>query len=638
MSLDTIKYQIPLWDTKFKWKLPQELPDLSKAKFIGLDTETCDPDLKKSGPGVRKNGYIVGISVAIQEDGNYKSWYFPFDHAEGKQFDKEVILRWARKELCRPNQPKVGAYNLYDLDYLYHNKVPVAGPFFDIQIAEPLLDENKRRYSLDALAQDYLKESKNEVLLKEVCQNRGWKNDIHANIWKLPPEFIGPYAEDDAVLPLKIFAKQCVKLEQENLRELFQIETKLIPILLAMRQHGVKIDKEKLFKVHKIIKKELITAENKLNKTAGKTIDYWAAESIGKLFDKLKLPYNRTPKSDQPSFTKLWLEQHNHPIAKMIVECRKLNKFVGTFLEGSLINMLVEDRIHCQFNQLKGDEGGTVTGRFSSSNPNLQFIPNRDPKLGPLCRSLFIPEEGEDWGRADYSQIELRILAHYAMGVGAEKIRDQYRKDPKTDYHNWCAGEVQIPRGQAKTINFGIIYGMGTLALSIELGISFKEAETFIKIYHGKLPFLKETINTASRVAAIRGYVRTILNRRRRFNLWEPADYNTRIVASPDKEKMKKLAGRIKRAGTYKAFNAVDQGTAADIMKKAMIDVSEAGICDILNPFLLTVHDEVDVSVPRTKIGKETFKEMCHIMENTIQLKVPLLIDGELKKNWGEKK
>ena len=633
-------YQKPLFDVQSNWELPTEFPNLASAKAIGLDTETCDPDLLAKGPGVRTNGYIVGISVGVPEG---KQWYFPFGHAEGNQFDKEVVLRWAREELCRPNQPKVGANLLYDLDYLYHENVKVAGPFYDVQIAEPLIDENRRYYNLDSLSKDYLDEGKEEAILSEACQNRGLKGKPQAHIWKLPPKFVGMYAEADADRPLRIFKKQWKRLKEQNLLEVFDIETRLIPILLSMRQQGVKIDVKKLHSIHKNMLVRLDKAKDNLLKAAGQPVDYWAAESIGKLFDKLKLSYSMTAKTKKPSFTKLWLEHQSHPIAKRIVECRTLDKFIGTFLEGSLINMLIKVRIHCQFNQLKSDDTGTVTGRFSSSTPNLQFIPERDEELGPLIRSVFIPEEGEDWGRADYSQIELRILAHYAIGKGSHAIRERYRKDPLTDYHTWCAEEAKIPRKIAKTINFGIIYGMGKDLLAESLGITKSEAKLFMDVYFKDLPFLQETIQTAARLAEERGYVKTILNRRRRFNLWEPSNYKLSKKLKPlkDKTAMRSLVKKhnswgVKRAKTYKAFNAVDQGTAADIMKKSMVDVWDAGICDILGPFLLTVHDELDVSIKREKKEKEAFKTMCKIMENTIKLKVPLIVDPEIKKNWGE--
>ncbi|MCK9231140.1 MAG: DNA polymerase [Dehalococcoidales bacterium] len=643
-------YQKPLFDANSNWELPTEFPNLSEAKIISLDIETCDPDLKEKGPGVRTNGYIIGIAVGVPEGGR---WYFPFGHAEGAQFDKEVVLRWAKKELCRPNSPKIGANLLYDIDYLYHAGVKVSGPFYDVQVAEPLLDENRLSYSLDSLAKDYLGEQKNIRIIEEACRVRGIKGDPRANLWRLPAKFVGIYAEKDVDLPLRIFEKQQKKLQEQNLTELFLLETKLIPMLLGMRQNGVRINVLKLEETIEKFKKEYSTMLKELRKVAGYPIDIWASASIARAYDKIGVHYERTLKTNQPSITKPWLEGQKDPVSRMIIECRKLDKFIGTFLEGQIKNALVKGRIHCQFNQLKSDNTGTVTGRFSATNPNLQFIPSRDPILGPLCRSLFIPDDGCFWGRADYSQIEIRILAHYAMGDKSDLLREKYINDPKVDYHQWCADEAGVSRKMAKTINFGIIYGMRERKLAEKLNIRVSQAKSFLDMYFKELPFIQQTLDIASRVAQNRGYVKTFLGRRRRFNLWQPADWelSKRISPLPDKEEMIRIVEKeikytargdkipnhgVKRAHTYKAFNAVDQGTAADLMKKAMVDIWESGVCDVLGFPLLTIHDELDWSVPDNKKAKTTFKEMVDIAEKALPLKVPVIVDTETGKSWGE--
>jgi len=628
-------FQSTMFKPESDWKLPESLPRLSDAKAIGLDIETKDPDLKSKGPGVRRNdSHILGISVAIPEG---DSWYLPFGHLSGKQFSKDVILRWARDELCRPNQPKVGTNLLYDLDWLYGASVEVSGPFYDIQVAEPLINENRPKYSLDTLAQIYLGVHKNEALIKEATVQ--WKGDAQAHLWKLPPELVGPYAEADALQPIQIFRKQWKLLQRDDLVDLFQLETELIPLLLRMRQRGVRIDVLKLEQVIEQKEKELKQIKEEL-----KGVDPWSNQSLAKLFDNEKIPYELTA-AGNPSFQQQWLNRQQHPIAKKIVHYRKTDKFIGTFLKGSIRDMLIRDRIHCQFNQLKSDDGGTVTGRFSSSNPNLQFIPNRDKELGPLVRSLFIPDEEEDWGRADYSQIEIRILVHYAMGPGAEDIRVAYRNDPRLDYHDWCAKRANVDRKKAKTINFGLIYGMGAYKLADQLNVPVEDAKSFIEMYYKQLLFLRKTLTTATAKASSKGYVKTILGRRRRFNLWEPKDRDLvgLVKAREDKERVLREVKEygsfgVQRSGTYKAFNAIDQGTAADIMKKAMVDIQKSGICDVLGAPLLTIHDELDWTIPRTKESKEAFQESVHLMEQTIPLKIPVIVESDIGKNWSEVK
>jgi len=641
--------QTPMFPTKSTWRPPRDLPNLASAKYIGLDTESCDPELKEKGPGVRRGGYTVGISVAVPEG---KTWYLPYGHSTGDQLEKEKVIRWAKDNLCNPDQPKIGANLLYDLDYLYHAGVKVSGPFYDVQVAEPLIDENARGgYSLDALAKKYLNEPKRVDLLSEACSDWDLKGTPQKHIWKLDAKYTGVYAEGDAIQAIRIFEKQKIIMKEQGLERVFDIETRLIPMLLHMRQLGVKINSERLLQLHSHMTDELKVLEKQLELSAGQPINYNAAESIAIIFDKFGLPYPMTAKTKKPSFVKGWLEKQTHDVAKMIVKCREANKFIGTFLEGSLLEMMIGDRIHCQFNQLRGDEFGAVTGRFSSSNPNLQFIPTRT-ELGKKCRKLFIPDDGYNWYKADYSQIEIRVLAHYAMGKGSKEIVKQFINNPKTDYHQWCADKAGVSRTRAKTINFGIVYGMGAAKLGIGLGISLKEAKKFIKEYFEMLPFIPETVNAATNAAAERGYIKTILGRRRRFDLWEPND--NRLInycgTSKDREildyKIKQYKNAIpkegkkfyrmgtKRAGCYKAFNAADQGSSADIMKMALVDVWESGVCDVIKPYI-TVHDELDFGAPKSRIGREAVMEVKQIMENTYKLKVPAIVDVEEGQNWG---
>lgn len=638
---------IPMFPSESDWKLPREFPNLSGAEIISIDTETHDPQLLEKGPGVRRDGYLVGISVAVPEG---DSWYFPFGHATGEQFERDKVLAWARDNLCRENQPKVGANLLYDLDYLYHAGVPVTGPFYDVQIAGPLIDENRLTYSLDSLGKSYLGIEKDETLLTQAVRERGLKGSPQKHIWRLDPKYVGQYAEVDAELCIPIFKKQKAIIDREGLGYIFDIETRLVPMLLHMRQQGVPIDLDRVMNLRDTLTEDLQKEIKILSNLAGHPVDFWAAESIARVFDAKGYDYPLTPKTKKPSFVKNWLEKHDSDVAKKIVKCRELDKLIGTFVEGSLIDMLVGDRIHCQFNQLRSDDYGTVTGRFSSSNPNLQFIPTRTDQ-GKLIRKCFVPDEDHLWFKADYSQIEIRVLVHYARGIGSSEIVEKYISDPKTDYHQWCADRAGVSRRHAKTINFGIVYGMGPDKLAKDLGISVDDARTFINMYFKELPFIKRTVQDASNMAETRGYIRTLMGRRRRFPLFEPRDnrLSNIIKASPDAEGLSreidnyiaKHGGNfrkgVSRAGCYKAFNAADQGTSADIMKKAMVDVWESGLCDELKIYL-TVHDELDFGAPITRRGFEAAEEIKNIMQETYKLKIPLVVDLEGGPNWGEVK
>lgn len=636
------------------------LPNLESAKEIVIDVETKDLNLLTKGPGAaRKDGHIVGLGVGVEG----KQWYFPIRHEYpgSKNMNPEQVLSWARKELCRPNQPKIGANLMYDLEFLAAENVHVEGPFNDIQYAEPLLNEHAFSYSLDAQAKKYLNESKVDDALYEWLHTKygGSKGRKQAgNIWRAPIDLVTPYVLGDVDLPLRIFKKQQVALENEGLMNLFDIESRLIPLLLAMRLRGVKVDVAKSRSLNNDFGARIRELQIKLNNIAGIEVNCNAAASIAIAADKLGIKYPRTKKTKAPSFVSKWLENHNHELMKTIYSLRKLEKVRGTFTESYILNNAVNGRIHCQFHPLRNDEYGTVSGRYSSSNPNLQNIPARDEILAPLIRGLFIPEEGEDWYKFDWSQIEYRCLAHYALGRGANEIREQFRRDPKTDYHVMTQNLIKdktgrdIGRKPTKNINFGLVYGMGKPALCNNLGLSKEEGEELFEAYFEGVPFVQETTRKISSVSSRRGYIKTLLGRRARFPFWEEgkwrsADEKAEIEKekgsdwfklTTDRNLARKKWGRVQRARTHKAANSLFQGSAADLMKLAMVQVWESGVCDVTGAPLLTVHDELDFSIPRTNEGQEAAKEIKHIMETCYELKVPLIADMEIGTNWGNVK
>ncbi len=614
------------------------LPDLSREKLIAFDIETYDPDLKAKGAGVRRGSYIIGISIATHK----KSWYFPVAHSEGKNLDQDEVFDWCRKELCRPGLAKIGANILYDLDFLYYAGIPVAGPFHDICIAEPLIDENQFKVGLDACAKKYLNEEKDDSILAAECERREYTGKPIENAWRLPPKYTALYAKRDVELPMRIFPKQKKILELEGLMDVYNMEMELTPMLLRMKQNGVRIDASEL---QPTIDKFQDKLDGLVMGLEG--LNYNSSKQIAERFDKLGLPYIRTPLTAKggggnPSFTKEILEGLGMDLADEILEARKWKKMISTFLEGSLQGSLINGRIHASFNAVKSNDYGAKTGRFSCSNPNLQQIPKRDEEIKKIIRPMFLPEEGELWCRYDYSQIELRLLAHYARGDGSQGIRDAYIDNPLQDFHAWCSELADIDRDSAKTLNFGLVYGMGARKLARSLGISFSEAKEFIKEYYAALPFLKFTMNYAINTADSKGYTRTLMGRRRRFNLWEPADYelSKTIPASPNRKAMAILVKQaesygVKRAGTYKGLNAVLQGSSADMMKKSMVESWKAGVYDVLTP-LITVHDEMNASVPQTKEGAEAQKELKHIMETCLPIRVPVRVEGGQGPNWNE--
>ena len=625
-----------------KWMAPVDLPNLDGVKRLSIDCETYDPQLLELGPGVRRGAYVVGVALGT-DDG--RRWYLPTRHEGGGNLDEGLVQRWAKDELNTFKGELVGANLLYDMDFLAEPQWGVdfkqVKAFHDIQIAEPLLDEWRMEYSLEAIAQDYLKEGKNEDLLKQAAAMYGNGNP-KSLIWKMPANYVGPYAEGDADLPLRILPMQLKKLEDENLNGIYTIERKLIPLLLAMRRRGVRVNTAKVDEVRSRLVKERDVALAKVRAIAGPKAELMAPETFAQAFVDRGLQVPLTPKTKKPSIKGPWLAANaNDELAAAILEGRKVETIINTFIDGHINTHAINGRIHCQFNQLKGEDGGTIA-RFSSSNPNLQNLPARDEELGPLVRGLFIPEDGETWERHDESQIEYRLLVHFAIGPKADEARKAYNDDPTTDFHKMCAEfcgidpEDKIARKKVKGVNFGKTYGAGAAKLAIIIGCSVQEAEEFIALYNEKLPFQPATLSAAMRWAEKQGFVSTVLGRKQRFLLWEPMGYGHDKPPLREAAAREAYGPRIKRYKTYAALNRKLQGSGADLMKKAMVDIQEAGILSVLGAPLLTVHDELDYSVPNTKAGREAAAEAKRLMEQAVPLKVPVYVEASSGKDWGE--
>ena len=364
-----------------------------------------------------------------------------------------------------------------------------------------------------------------------------------------------------------------------------------------------------------------------VKKETGIEVQIWAARSIAQVFKKLKLVFETTEKTGAPSFTKNFLVNHHHPIIKKIAKAREINKAHTTFID-SILKYAHKGRIHSEINQLRSDQGGTVTGRFSYANPNLQQIPARNKELGPLIRSLFLPEEGHKWGCCDYSQQEPRLVVHYASMenlYGVEDVVEAY-KESETDFHGIVAKMADIPRSQAKTINLGLFYGMGKAKLQAELGVSKDKASELFNMYHNRVPFVKQLMDIASNRAQDAGHIRTLLGRRCRFHLWEPTQFGIH-KALPHEDAIKEHGPGIKRAYTYKALNRLIQGSAADMTKKSMLELYKEGIIPHIQ-----IHDELDISVENDIQAKKIVK----IMETSVELVIPNKVDYESGENWGE--
>jgi DNA polymerase I-like protein with 3'-5' exonuclease and polymerase domains len=619
-----------------------ELPTLRHCKVVALDTETYDPDLQKRGAGwATGNGKLIGISVAA--DG-VKPVYLPVLEHYGVGYPMALLKRWAKRELCVDGQVTVGANLMYDLGWLGFYGIDIPQPYYDVQRADVLLDENLQTYKLDAIAERRLGEQKFSGELVEWVRNNlgaAAAKNPYAHIHAVPVDIVSRYAEQDAALPLAIREHQLPEIVDQDLEYTVGLEHRLIPLLIAMRMKGVRIDTAQLRKVEAYFNESLEDSMKVLNKLAGHEINVDAPTHLVPLFEKAGLEYSRTA-TGRPSFSADALAKVDHPITRAILTVRKYGKMKGTFIDGYMAQAH-NGRLHAEFHPLRSDDFGTVSGRFSSSRPNLQNIPARDKVLAPMIRSLFIPEEGELWGAADWSQVEYRVMLCFAKGYEAEQARQMFITDPTTDFHQMVADMVGIERSPAKTINFGILYGMGIKTLMAALGISEEEATAILDTYHRQAPYVKELSNKVTRLATTHGYVTSLSGRRHRFPRWEMWGSDTKFSNREEAVAYAKENGLgfPRRAATHTALNRKVQGSAADIMKEAMVVCWEAGVFDVLTP-LITVHDEMDVSVPNNKVGAEAFDEMCNVMERVgfdkYDLPVPLLVDANKGNNWAEAK
>ena len=648
-----------MYTAQTEWNSPTSFPDLKDHKYIAIDLETRDPGLKSRGSGALiGEGEIVGIAVAVEG----WSGYYSFGHLKQNHFDELSVMSWI-KDVCALPATKLFHNAMYDVCWLKAYGVKINGHIVDTMVMAALVDENKFSYSLNSVSYEWLGEVKDETALKEAAAKAGV--DPKAEMWKLPDMFVGAYAEKDAELTLKLFKKLSVEIKKQNLTNVFDLETQLFPCLIDMKIKGVRVDVEKAHK----LKQQLASQEENLllevKKETGIEPQIWAARSIATVFDKLDLPYERTAKSKAPSFTKNFLQEHKHPIVNKIAKAREINKAHTTFID-TIIKYQHKGRIHADINPIRGEGGGTVTGRFSYSNPNLQQIPARNKQLGPMIRSLFIPEEKHKWGCFDYSQQEPRLVVHYA--ASSQKLRDEEEvkkivdefNNNEVDFHQTVADMADISRTQAKTINLGLFYGMGKAKLQAELGLSTKdEAEKLFNQYHDRVPFVKDLMNNTSKDGAALGYIRTLLGRKCRFDKWELNEYNPGVFSPPmteaeareasvnkqktkeiEKQKykielgeitesqiLKNIKPNIRRAFTYKALNKLIQGSAADMTKQSMLDLYKEGVIPHIQ-----IHDELDISVE----SPQQAKKIIEIMENAVKLKIPNKVDYESGDNWGE--
>ena len=648
--------QFPLFTTvQSTWTPPDlnALPSWEGAKRVAIDCETRDPDLKKLGPGAgrRPNSYITGISFAI-EDG--PGGYLPIRHEGGDNLPVEAVLRYFRDQAKVFTGDIVGANLPYDLDFLAGDGIEFnrARFFRDIQIADPLICELHDSYSMQAIAQRWGFDGKNEAMLRAAASD--YKIDPKKDMWKLPARFVGAYAEEDTRLPLNILRRQEREIDDQDLWKVYDLESRLLPVLTKLRRRGVRIDTDRLEQIERWAYAKEAEALARVRAATGVKIavgDVWKPEALAPALEYIGIRLNKTS-TGKPSIDKELLGSIDHPVADALERARKVNKLRTTFA-GSVRDHMVNGRIHCTFNQLrkqKDDEEGTAGaayGRLSCQNPNLQQQPARDD-FAPMWRAIYLPEEGELWASNDYSQQEPRMAVHYACLArdligqhawqSAIAARDAYRNDPNTDNHQMMADMAGIKRKDAKEIYLGLSYGMGGAKMCRKLGLptmmavrgprfqlfdvnspegkrlveegarrfeaAGPEGQRLLDTFDSKVPFVKKLAKACEARAKAVGYITTLSGRRCRFPKDRDGNFDW----------------------THKGLNRLIQGSSADQTKAAMVALDAAGF-----DMIIQVHDEIAFSIRDPKEGEAA----AEIMRNCVPLELPSKVDVEVGPSWG---
>ena len=641
---------------------------------------------------MRKDAYIVG--VAIHTEGF--SGYYPVRHAQGCNIAPNVVFEWLYDQVKDFRGDLYGGNLLYDEEALWFEGVRFNDDVrrCDIQIAEPLIDEETADgYSVEALSQKYLGVGKEETLLREAAEKhtKGFKDkrakrpipfDPKGDLWMLPPEYVGEYAEGDVDRPRRIFQDYQSKImDKDGLWDIFKLESSLVPILLRMRINGVRVDIERANALVDRLSKEIDRFSEAIKKFVGFDPNVDSGKDMLRAYETLnfRMPEFEITKSlrytapsknhpqGQASFTADWYAAQHDPLSRIVLKKKKLMTLRDDFVIGDIMKDSVDGRLHCQFQQLRADESGTRSGRMASRNPNLQQVPNRhdgcdkecqdnctahlwgknDPNWAEEVRRLFVADDGKVYFKGDYSQQEPRLLVHFASLCklpGADLAVAAFRANPLVDYHKLTTDIINeksgrqppFKRKQIKWVNLGLMYAMGLKKLCRQLGLSIPEGVEILSAYHTALPFVKGLSTKAMTTAQERGFISTLLKRRRRFNLWEP-------IPESKEEREFKVQGlsrhlaeirwpgrRLQRWGIHKALNALIQGSAADQTKEAMRVLYYEHKCVPA----LQVHDELGGSVS----DMDEARLIKTVMQECVLLEIPVVCDAKIGPSWGEAK
>lgn len=588
-------------------KLTNLVRTLNRARVISFDTETTSTE--------EMNAEIVGISLAVREGEGY---YIPVGHRAGNNLPLAKVLSALREPLTDPKIGKIAHNAKYDYIVLAKHGLVVAPLTFDTMLAEFIVDPSSRNLGLKNLAFAKLGEEMTHI---EDLIGKGKKQISMAEV---AVESVAPYAVADAEVTLRLMPILQAEVKRVNGEKLLEeIDLPLTPVLAAMEMEGVLLDLPFFEEMSAELAKRLAEIERQIFDSIGKTFNVNSTQQLSDvLFKTLGLePPDKGNKTASGHYSTsagmLELLRGKHPVVDWVLKHRELSKLKSTYLDALPPAVDANGRVHTSYSQV-----GAVTGRLSSNNPNLQNIPIRT-ETGRRVRNGFIAGRGNVLLSVDYSQIELRIVAHMAkdeaMLAAFRAGEDIHATTAAAIYGVGPEAVTKEMRRHAKAINFGLIYGMSAFGLTRSTDLTLAEAENFVKTYFQKFPGIKKYLDGIRRQAAQQGYVETLLGRRRYF----PALQN-------------KSNPQMKNREEREAINAPIQGTAADIMKIAMLKIPPAlEKAGLKAKMLLQVHDEIVLECPQEEL-EETAKVVKETMANAYPLSIPLSTEARYGKNWGE--
>jgi len=645
-------FQDPLFTPTSDWEPPTELPDLRKCSEIGFDRECKDDGLAaERGPGwAMKAGYVIGVSAAWKKGEVFESFYAPIRHPDTECFQPDQIARWEKDHqkagvrFVMQNAPFDVGWGDVDLGVGCPSQVD------DTTCMANMIDENRFEFNLDALCEWQGLPGKEERVLRDAAASYGI--DPKTDMWRLPAKFVGEYAETDAVRTLQLAHKLRPLMEKEKTVDAYQLEMDLLPVVHAMRRRGIRVDLEAAEQVKAHCIETSRETFRDISSKLGHGVDIDDLRSNGwmtDVFTKLKIKFPRDG-AGRGSFEKKWMKDSPHWLPPMLVKAKEYHEAAHKFVQSYIVDYAHLGRLHASINQFKSEEGGTRTYRFSYSDPPLQQMPHRNEELATLIRGLFLPEEGEVWMSADYSQQEYRLIVHFAVRNKLKKALEaatRYRTDPRTDFHSMVADMTGLPRKPAKDTNFAKSYGAGVKKFASMINKSMEEAEKIMTQYDEQMPFVKQLNTLCQEKASRTGFIRLIDGARIHFDMWEPTwlseDERRRGWGSGGQIKMGYCrieearervrdkdhpwyGKRLRRAECRKAMNGLIQGSAARQTKMAMRACHDAGHVP-----LIQMHDELGFSQASEKTGNE----ITQIMREIVPLEVPMMVDAEYGRTWG---